>query len=88
MRCKNKFCIYYRKERCMTEDIAINSMGMCEDFVCVEFDESELKVKRADLLTKIERQYQRLACHENIKLEEIQEFAQTFLEEHGKDFLE
>ena len=70
MRCKNKFCIYYRKERCM------------------EFDESELKVKRADLLTKIERQYQRLACHENIKLAEIQEFAQTFLEEHGKDFLE
>ena len=30
MRCKNKFCIYYRKERCTAEDVAINSVGMCE----------------------------------------------------------
>ena len=88
MRCKNKFCIYYRKERCMAEEIAINSVGMCEDCVYVEIDESELKVKRADLLTKIEREYQHLMRHENIKLAEIEEFTQTFLDERGKDSLQ
>ena len=61
MRCKNKFCIYYRKERCTAEDVAINSVGMCEDCVYVEIDESELKIKRVDALEKMDRQYQRQA---------------------------
>ena len=85
MRCKNKFCIYYRKERCTAEDVAINSVGMCEDCVYVEIDESELKIKRVDALEKMDRQYQRQVNYEKIKLPEIHELAQKIIEEQEKE---
>ncbi len=81
MRCKNKFCIYYRKDRCTAEDVAINSVGMCEDCVYVEIDESELKIKRVNTLEKMDRHYQRQVNYEKIKLAEIHELAQKIIQE-------
>ena len=89
MRCANRFCIYYRKGRCLAEDISINSAGVCEDCVYVEIDERDLQARRANLLEKMQRQYQRQANYEQFHLAEIQDIVQQIIadqkEEKGPD---
>ena len=55
--CENKFCIYYEDGKCTMDSICINSQGICDTCLQVDFDEGELNLKRAKLLDQLQRQY-------------------------------
>lgn len=60
VRCENKLCIYYEKDKCCIEEISISSQGTCEECIQVEFEESELIKKRVALLEQLDRQCERI----------------------------
>lgn len=50
MRCENSFCIYWKENNCILEEITINPIGLCDDCILVNIEEDVLNQKRKELL--------------------------------------
>ena len=60
MRCENKLCVYYEKNECSIGKISVNSQGICEECIQIEFEENELIKKRVALLEQLDKQYEQI----------------------------
>ena len=69
--CENRLCIYYEDGRCCAGKININSQGICDACILLDFDERELKLKRIKLLSQLEAQYQHSVAHIEKRVKEI-----------------
>lgn len=70
MRCENKFCVYYLEGKCINrEEISLDQMGMCKEFIQVEIEDDELDVKRNKIIDKLARhlRYQKDAESKQMK---------------------
>ena len=54
MICENDYCIYWHKNRCILDEIYLNSMGVCESCINITIPEKELERLREEQLAKIE----------------------------------
>lgn len=54
MLCKNIFCIYWKENNCILDEISLDIQGNCEDCIYVEIENSRLEVMRKTLLQKNE----------------------------------
>ena len=54
--CDNIFCIYWKKNICILEEISLDIQGSCTDCNYVSLDPTYLAAQRAALLEKYEEQ--------------------------------
>lgn len=51
MHCENNMCVYNDEENgCIFDEISINSLGMCEDFILLTLEEEEREKIRDKML--------------------------------------
>ncbi len=72
--CENRLCVYYENGRCCAGTISINSQGICDACILLDFDERELKLKRIKLLSQLEAQYQRSEAYTEKRIKEMYTF--------------
>lgn len=73
MRCENKFCVYYRKGSCLLTEITLNEIGLCKDFVSIDFNDEELNAPREKVRKLMEKKYGMNKIFDNIRNRQIQE---------------
>ncbi len=54
MICENYFCIYWKKNKCILDDIYLNSLGVCESCINISIPDEELDRLRKEQLADIE----------------------------------
>ena len=54
MNCENKFCIYWKKEKCILCKISLDIQGRCEKCVYISIDEQVIKKERERILKSYE----------------------------------
>ena len=54
MICDNDYCIYWKKNKCILDEIYLNNIGLCESCINVYIPDDELKKMRKEQLAKIE----------------------------------
>lgn len=56
MNCENNFCIYQNKDKCILDEISIDSSGMCTECIYPNIDEKILNQAKLKLLKKYENE--------------------------------
>ncbi len=54
MKCQNTFCVYWKKNKCILEEISLDISGQCEDCILIDMDEKFLEEQRKKLLDKLD----------------------------------
>ena len=57
MKCEHEHCIYNLEDLCVLSEIAINSLGMCDSCVLVDFDKNFLEAEKERQRLKIMDRY-------------------------------
>lgn len=52
MRCENIFCIYWKNEECILDEVSLDIMGNCQDCIYVDIEDDVLENYRNKLLNK------------------------------------
>ena len=47
MRCKNRFCVYWREDVCILEEIELDLQGSCQSCIYVSLPAAQLQRARA-----------------------------------------
>jgi len=53
MQCENEYCVYYKENKCVLEQVEIDSLGMCATCIRISLDESFLLEERKRQLQEI-----------------------------------
>ena len=52
MQCRNVFCVYYKDDACVLENVSLDEQGSCEEMIYIDIDDNILKEKRERVLEK------------------------------------
>ena len=52
MNCINKFCVYCDGKKCRLEEISIGMLGICEEFILVDVEDSILSARKEMMLKR------------------------------------
>lgn len=52
MCCENEFCVYYRENTCILDEISVDVSGLCRECILVNIDEGILKEQRQKFLDR------------------------------------
>jgi len=55
MKCEQEYCLYNKDCLCTVEDMAINSLGMCDTCILISLDEALLKTEKERQLLQLGR---------------------------------
>ena len=50
MKCENNFCVYQHEDKCILDEISVDSLGMCEECIYPDIDEKILNKAKMKLL--------------------------------------
>ncbi len=55
MRCEYEFCIYNKNNKCLLENINIDSLGLCADCILPDIDPSILQQAKNKVLERFQK---------------------------------
>ncbi len=50
MRCENNFCIYCNKYECALDEINIDNIGLCTEYISINLDNDTLNEQKKKIL--------------------------------------
>ncbi len=59
MNCINKFCIYSDSDKCILEEININSLGICDTQILISLNDDTLKLEKMKLLDRYRGEHEK-----------------------------
>ena len=54
MICENDYCIYWKDNRCILNEIYVNKIGLCESCIHISIPDDDLKKVREEQLARME----------------------------------
>ena len=55
--CKNKYCIYEKKDKCCLENISLNFSGICDNCIYVYIDDKKLPKLKLEMLSEFRERF-------------------------------
>lgn len=54
MECENEFCIYWKKNQCILDEISLDILGCCRNCIYVAIEEETMQRERDKLLQRLQ----------------------------------